>query len=90
METTPSLACANKCVFCWRLEIPFYAAFGVFKYDVAKLSIFWCISLLLVSYTLSRMLYLVDQLIEKPLIEKARGSLHEKFLSKLESIWIGL
>lgn len=20
METTPSLACANKCVFCWRLE----------------------------------------------------------------------
>ncbi len=19
METTPSLACANKCVFCWRL-----------------------------------------------------------------------
>lgn len=22
MESTPSLACANKCVFCWRLDIP--------------------------------------------------------------------
>ena len=22
METTPSLACANKCVFCWRFDIP--------------------------------------------------------------------
>ena len=21
METTPSLACANKCVFCWRLGL---------------------------------------------------------------------
>ena len=23
METTPSLACANKCVFCWRFDISF-------------------------------------------------------------------
>ena len=26
METTPSLACANKCVFCWRLVISYWVS----------------------------------------------------------------
>jgi len=37
METTPSLACANKCVFCWRLINHHFSLF-FFLYNFLFLS----------------------------------------------------